>query len=41
MIGASIVHIRLKEFSGLAVPLILLLLTLFIVYGRFMLAPLS
>jgi uncharacterized membrane protein YphA (DoxX/SURF4 family) len=41
MIGASIVHIRLKEFSRLGVPLILLLLALFIVYGRFMLAPLS
>ena len=41
MIGASIVHIRLKEFSRLGVPLILLLLALFIVYGRFMIAPLS
>ncbi len=41
MIGASIVHIRLKEFSRLGVPLILLLLALFIVYGRFVIAPLS
>ncbi len=41
MIGATILHIRLKEFSRLGVPLILLLLALFIVYGRFMIAPLS
>lgn len=41
MIGATIVHIRLKEFSRLGAPLILLLLALFIVYGRFMIAPLS
>jgi uncharacterized membrane protein YphA (DoxX/SURF4 family) len=41
MIGAAIVHVRLKEFSGLAAPIILLLLALFIVYGRFLLVPLS
>ncbi len=41
MIGAAIVHIRLKEFAGLGAPLVLFLLALFIVYGRFMLAPLS
>jgi uncharacterized membrane protein YphA (DoxX/SURF4 family) len=41
MIGAAIVHIRLKEFSRLGVPLILFLLALFIVYGRFMVFPLS
>ena len=35
MIGASIVHVRLKEFSRLGAPLILFLLALFIVYGRF------
>ena len=41
MIGAFIVHVRLKEFSRLGVPLILLLLALFIVYGRFLVVPLS
>ena len=41
MIGAAIVHVRLKEFSGLAAPIVLLLLALFIVYGRFLLVPLS
>lgn len=41
MIGAAIVHIRLKEFAGLGAPLVLFLLALFIVYGRFMLSPLS
>lgn len=41
MIGAAILHIRLKEFSVLGVPLILFLLALFIVYGRFMVSPLS
>ncbi len=41
MIGASIVHVRLKEFSGLMAPIILLLLALFIVIGRFALVPLT
>jgi len=41
MIGAAIVHIRLKEFAGLGAPLVLFLLALFIVYGRFMISPLS
>ncbi len=41
MIGAAIVHIRLKEFAGLGAPLVLFLLALFIVYGRFVVAPLS
>jgi uncharacterized membrane protein YphA (DoxX/SURF4 family) len=41
MIGAAIVHIRLKEFAQLGVPLVLFLLALFIVYGRFMISPLS
>lgn len=39
MIGAAIVHVRLKEFSRLATPIILLLLALFIVYGRFLVVP--
>jgi len=41
MIGAAIVHIRRKEFPGLAAPIILLLLALFIVYGRFVAVPLT
>jgi uncharacterized membrane protein YphA (DoxX/SURF4 family) len=41
MIGAAIVHIRLKETAALAVPIILLLLSLFIVIGRFAIVPLS
>jgi uncharacterized membrane protein YphA (DoxX/SURF4 family) len=41
MIGAAIVHLRRKEFSGLAAPIILLLLALFIVYGRFVAMPLA
>lgn len=41
MIGAAILHIRLKEFAVLGAPLILFLLALFIVYGRFMVSPLS
>lgn len=39
MIGATIVHVQLKEFSRLATPIILLLLALFIVYGRFLVVP--
>jgi uncharacterized membrane protein YphA (DoxX/SURF4 family) len=41
MIGAAIVHIRLKEAAALAAPIILLLLSLFIVIGRFAIVPLS
>ncbi|HEY5005461.1 MAG TPA: DoxX family protein [Ktedonobacteraceae bacterium] len=41
MIGAAIVHIRLKETAALAAPIILLLLSLFIVIGRFAIVPLS
>ncbi len=41
MIGAVIVHIRLKEASRLTGPVILLLLALFIVIGRFVIVPLS
>lgn len=39
MIGAIITHIVLKEPSKMAAPAILLLLTLFVVYGRFVLIP--
>jgi uncharacterized membrane protein YphA (DoxX/SURF4 family) len=41
MIGAIIVHILLKETMGSLAPLILLLLTLLVAYGRFVLVPLS
>lgn len=41
MIGAVIVHIRLNEASRLAGPIMLLLLALFIVIGRFAIVPLS
>ena len=41
MIGAAILHIRLKEFARLGAPLVLFLLALFVVYGRFMISPIS
>lgn len=41
MIGAVIVHIRIKEVPGSLVPLVLLVLTLVVAYGRFALVPLS
>ncbi len=41
MIGAMILHIRLKETNRLVAPIVLLILALIIVYGRFALAPLS
>jgi hypothetical protein len=41
MIGAIIVHFRLNEASRSVAPLILLLLALFIVIGRFAIVPLS
>ncbi len=41
MVGAIIVHFRLHEASRVAAPVILLLLALFIVIGRFAIVPLS
>ncbi len=41
MIGAIIVHFRLHEAPRSVAPLILLLLALFIVIGRFAIVPLS
>jgi len=41
MSGAILVHLRLKEYASLAAPIVLLVLFLFIAYGRFVLAPLS
>jgi uncharacterized membrane protein YphA (DoxX/SURF4 family) len=41
MIGAIILHIRLKETNVVVAPLILLILALIIVYGRFAMVPLT
>src|SRR5258708_8876851 len=41
MIGAAIVHVRLKDFSRLARPIVLLLLTFFIFSVPFLVVPLS
>ena len=40
MVGAMIVHVRRGEFPGLGVNVVLLLLALFVAYGRFAAAPL-
>ena len=41
MLGAIVVHIRLKEAPHASAPFILLLLALFIVIGRFVIAPIA
>ena len=41
MIGAIIVHLRRKEASRLSIPVVLLILVLVIVYGRFVLLPIA
>ncbi len=41
MIGAIFVHIRFKQISTIGAPIVLLLLALFIAYGRFLVVPLS
>lgn len=40
MVGAMITHVRRGEFPGLGVNAVLLLLALFVAYGRFVVAPL-
>ena len=40
MVGAMITHVRRGEFPGLGVNAVLLLLALFVAYGRFAVAPL-
>ena len=40
MVGAMLTHVRRGEFPGLGVNVILLLLALFVAYGRFAVAPL-
>ena len=41
MVGAMITHWRRGEYSGIGVNLVLLILTLFVVYGRFAIIPIS
>ena len=41
MIGAMIAHGRRGEYSSIGINVILLLLTLFVAYGRFVIVPIS
>ncbi len=41
MVGAVVVHLRRNEASHVAAPVVLLLLSLLVVYGRFVLVPLT
>ncbi len=41
MIGAMIVHIRRGEYSQIGVNVVLLVLTLIVAYGRFVIIPIS
>jgi uncharacterized membrane protein YphA (DoxX/SURF4 family) len=41
MVGAMITHSRRGEYSSFGVNLVLLLLALFVVYGRFVIVPIS
>lgn len=41
MIGAVIVHLQRKEAAQVGVPIVLLILALVIVYGRFVLLPIA
>jgi uncharacterized membrane protein YphA (DoxX/SURF4 family) len=41
MVGAMITHGRRGEYSGIGVNVVLLLLALFVVYGRFVIVPIS
>ncbi len=41
MVGAMITHGRRGEYSGIGVNLVLLVLALFVVYGRFVIVPIS
>lgn len=40
MVAALIFHLIRREYTGLIAPLVLLVLTLFVAYGRWVLAPL-
>jgi uncharacterized membrane protein YphA (DoxX/SURF4 family) len=39
MIGAIITHLRRAEYPNIAMPIVLLVLSAFIAYGRFVIAP--
>ena len=41
MIGAVVVHVRRHEMAALGAPIVLLILSLLVVYGRFVLVPLT
>ncbi len=41
MVGAMITHGRRGEYSGISVNVMLLVLALFVVYGRFVIVPIS
>jgi DoxX-like protein len=41
MVGAMITHGRRGEFSSIGVNLVLLVLALFVVFGRFVIVPIS
>jgi len=41
MVGAMITHWRRGEYSGIGVNVVLLVLALFVVYGRFVIVPIS
>ena len=41
MVGAMIAHGRRGEYSPIGVNVVLLLLTLFVIYGRFVIVPIS
>ena len=41
MIGAMIAHGRRGEYSSIGINVVLLLLTLFVAYGRFVIVPIS
>jgi len=41
MIVAVFIHIGQKDYTGASAPIVLLLLALFIVYGRFLVVPLA
>jgi uncharacterized membrane protein YphA (DoxX/SURF4 family) len=41
MLGAMITHGRRGEYSQIGINVVLLLLTLFVVYGRFVIVPIS
>ncbi len=41
MIGAAVFHAVRREYSGIGITIVLLILAAFVAYGRFMLSPIS